>query len=69
MIHAADLPQEMRTPVSPGVLDLESAVQQTEKATILAALSQCNQHRERTAQLLGVSVRTLRYKMNRYSLQ
>jgi len=32
-------------------------------------MAQCNQHRERTAQVLGISVRTLRYKMNRYSLQ
>ncbi|MCU0980017.1 MAG: hypothetical protein MUF25_12745 [Pirellulaceae bacterium] len=35
----------------------------------MAALTNCNQHRERTAQLLGVSVRTLHYKMNRYGLQ
>jgi two-component system, NtrC family, response regulator AtoC len=65
VIHADDLPQEMRTPTGPGVLDLEAAVQETEKATILAALAQCNQHRERTAQILGISARTLRYKMNR----
>ena len=48
---------------------LDAAVQEAEKAAILAALAQCNNHRERTAQLLGISVRTLRYKMNRYSLQ
>jgi two-component system, NtrC family, response regulator AtoC len=48
---------------------LEAAVQETEKATILAALARCDQHRERTAQLLGISPRTLRYKLNRYSLQ
>ena len=70
VIHADDLPKEMRTPSArPGVLNLEAAVQETEKATILAALAQCNNHRERTAQILGISVRTLRYKMNRYSLQ
>ena len=39
------------------------------KSTILAALEQCNNHRERTAQLLGISVRTLHYKMNRHCLQ
>jgi two-component system, NtrC family, response regulator AtoC len=70
VIHADDLPREMRTPSPlPGVLNLDMAVQETEKAAILAALAQCDQHRERTAQLLGISVRTLRYKMNRYSLQ
>jgi DNA-binding NtrC family response regulator len=69
VIHAGDLPKELQAVPRAGVLNLEAAVQETEKATILAALSQCNHHRERTAQLLGVSVRTLRYKMNRYSLQ
>ena len=70
VIHADDLPKEMRTPsVRPGVLNLEAAVQEMEKATILAALAQCNNHRERTAQILGISARTLRYKLNRYSLQ
>jgi DNA-binding NtrC family response regulator len=51
------------------VLPLDTAVAEVEKATILAALEKCNHHRERTAQLLGISVRTLHYKMNRYSLQ
>jgi DNA-binding NtrC family response regulator len=69
VIHAGDLPREMQAPPKPGTLNLDAAVQETEKAAILAALAQCDNHRERTAQLLGVSVRTLRYKMNRYSLQ
>jgi two-component system NtrC family response regulator len=69
VIHAGDLPKEMHARPRPGTLDLDTAVQETEKAVILAALGQCDNHRERTAQVLGVSVRTLRYKMNRYSLQ
>ena len=69
VIHADDLPQEMHAPPGPGTRDLDAAVQETEKATILAALAQCDQHRERTAHLLGISPRTLRYKLNRYSLQ
>jgi two-component system NtrC family response regulator len=69
VIHAGDLPKEMHAPPPPGVLNLDAAVQETEKAAILAALAQCDNHRERTAQVLGISVRTLRYKMNRYSLQ
>jgi two-component system NtrC family response regulator len=71
VIHAADLPGEMHAPPRPGPagLDLDAAVQEAEKAVILAALARCDNHRERTAQLLGISVRTLRYKMNRYSLQ
>jgi len=70
VIHAGDLPKEMSTTgVRPDVLNLEAAVQEAEKATILAALAQCNNHRERSAQILGISPRTLRYKLNRYSLE
>jgi two-component system NtrC family response regulator len=71
VIHADDLPKEMRTSpsVRPGVLQLDAAVQEAEKVAILAALDQCNNHRERAAQVLGISPRTLRYKLNRYSLQ
>ena len=69
VIHAGDLPKEMHAPPKPGLLNLDAAVQETEKDVIRAALAQCDNHRERTAQLLDVSVRTLRYKMNRYSLQ
>jgi two-component system NtrC family response regulator len=69
VIHAGDLPKEMHASPSPGVLNLDAAVEETEKTAILAALAHCNNHREHTAQVLGISVRTLRYKMNRYSLQ
>jgi len=71
VIHSSDLPKEMHTPAPApsGLLNLDAAVQEAEKAAILAALAQCDNHRERTAQLLAISVRTLRYKMNRYSLQ
>jgi two-component system NtrC family response regulator len=83
-IHLEDLPSEMHMPrtTAPGagpvvssgsteeaVVTLDAAVTEAEKAAILAALRHCDHHRERTAQLLGVSVRTLHYKMNRYSLQ
>jgi two-component system NtrC family response regulator len=68
-VHAEDLPQEFLAVPRTGASSLEEAVQQAEKQAILAALANCNQHRERTAQLLGVSVRTLHYKMNRYALQ
>jgi two-component system NtrC family response regulator len=68
-IHAEDLPEEMRLVPRMGVGTLEQAVGEAEKEAILAALAQCNQHRERAAHLLDVSVRTLHYKMNRYGLQ
>jgi two-component system NtrC family response regulator len=85
VIHIEDLPNEMhivrrlpsvdywpgniRELPNPDMTTLDAAVQETEKTVILAALDHCNHHRERTAQLLGISVRTLHYKMNRYSLQ
>jgi two-component system NtrC family response regulator len=62
-------PANIREPAPVQVPTLDAAVVEVEKATILAALDRCNHHRERTAQLLGISVRTLHYKMNRYSLQ
>ena len=68
-IHAEDLPDEMRAAPRQAVVTLEQATQEAEKAAIMAALAQCNQHRERAAGLLDISVRTLHYKMNRYGLQ
>jgi DNA-binding NtrC family response regulator len=67
-IHVDDLPPELRDTPRRGIATLEEAVQQAEKAAILSALSHCNQHRERTARQLGISIRTLQYKMNRLSL-
>jgi two-component system NtrC family response regulator len=67
-IHSDDLPEEIRVMPRQGLMTVEEAVQQAEKTAILAALSQCNQHRERAAHLLGISVRTLHYKMNRHAL-
>jgi two-component system NtrC family response regulator len=62
-------PASVQESPRPEVMPLELAVSEVEKATILAALERCNHHRERTAGMLGISVRTLHYKMNRYSLQ
>jgi two-component system NtrC family response regulator len=62
-------PGNLLAPATEDVPPLETAVAEVEKATILAALERCGHHRERTAALLGISVRTLHYKMNRYSLQ
>ncbi|TWU03214.1 sigma-54-dependent transcriptional regulator [Neorhodopirellula pilleata] len=47
---------------------LTDAVEAREKEMIQSALVECEFHRENTAKRLGVSVRTLHYKMGRYGL-
>ncbi|TWT78234.1 Transcriptional regulatory protein ZraR [Posidoniimonas polymericola] len=71
-IHAEDLPDDL-DPATPGAsaadcCTLADAVETAEKATIQASLAACGYHREKSAKMLGVSVRTLHYKMNRYGL-
>ncbi|MEO6810161.1 MAG: sigma-54 dependent transcriptional regulator [Isosphaeraceae bacterium] len=73
VIHADDLPAEIHSNPIPILthsepLTLDAAVQDAEKRAIRAALAQCNNHREHTAALLGISVRALQYKLNRYSI-
>ena len=47
---------------------MSDATEAAEKDAIQAALAASNCHREETAKVLGISVRTLHYKMNRYGL-
>ncbi|MCA9213126.1 MAG: sigma-54-dependent Fis family transcriptional regulator [Planctomycetales bacterium] len=70
-ITANDLPAELATTASTSAatgLTLTEAIEAAEKETIQAALAANDFHRENTAKALGVSVRTLHYKMNRYGL-
>jgi two-component system NtrC family response regulator len=68
-IHSENLPSELLSmPHIGAIVTLDEALREAEKAAILAALARCNDHRERTARLLGISIRTLQYKMNRLSL-
>jgi two-component system NtrC family response regulator len=71
MIEAADLPIELNpstTSESSPVKTLAEVTEEAEKEAITTALAACDYHREKTAKLLGVSVRTLHYKMSRYGL-
>lgn len=71
-IHASDIPTELDPATTQAGIarttTLAEAVEEAEKAAVIAALSACDYHREHTAKMLGVSVRTLHYKMNRYGL-
>ena len=71
VIHAADLPGELNptmTSANVPVKTLAEVTEVAEKEAITSALIVCDYHREKTANLLGVSVRTLHYKMSRYGL-
>lgn len=71
MIEASDLPVELSpSPASESapVKTLAEVTEEAEKEAITTALAACDYHREKTAKLLGVSVRTLHYKMSRYGL-
>jgi DNA-binding NtrC family response regulator len=71
IITADRLPADLH-PVSRSnsgsVRPLSDATESAEKDAIQAALAACNCHREDTAKALGISIRTLHYKMNRYGL-
>jgi two-component system NtrC family response regulator len=68
VIHTEDLPADMRSRLDHTPGTLAAAVEDAEKQAILSALSASDNHREKTAKLLDVSVRTLHYKMSRYGL-
>jgi two-component system NtrC family response regulator len=72
VIHAEDIPAELNpitpTPHSSPPRTLAESVEDAEKAAIMSALTACEYHREKSASMLGISVRTLHYKMNRYGL-
>ena len=70
-IHVKDLPAELtRGPKEDSTLKgtLIEIAEAAEKVAIAQALTTNDFHRERTAKSLGISVRTLHYKMNRYNL-
>ncbi|WP_146369166.1 response regulator transcription factor [Symmachiella macrocystis] len=50
------------------IRSLTEVAEDAEKDAIQAALAASDCHREQTAKALGVSVRTLHYKMSRYGL-
>lgn len=70
VISRENLPVELQKPLmkSPEIQTLAEATEAAEKVAIQAALVSTDFHRERTAKALGISVRTLHYKMSRYGL-
>ncbi len=54
---------------SPGTISLSQAVEKLEKDMILKALEMANGVQTRAAELLGISERNLRYKINKYHIK
>lgn len=70
-IDVDHLPVELKTkrpPSRTAPRTLAEVTEAAEKEAIEAALASCGFHREQTAKGLGISVRTLHYKMSRYGL-
>jgi two-component system NtrC family response regulator len=70
-IASSDLPLELAknmTITDTAVRTLADITEAAEKSGIQDALMANDYHREQTANALGISVRTLHYKMNRYEL-
>lgn len=70
-IKAGNLPNDLYEAAaskSRRVTTLAEAAEAAERSAIQAALHETDFHRERAAKLLGVSIRTLHYKMSRYEL-
>jgi len=67
-IAARDLPGEIRTTPRPSTLNLDENVQKVEREVISRALEEVEGHREKAAELLGISIRTLHYKLRELKL-
>lgn len=70
-ITVQDLPADLWVSTNTGSQPLQTLAEATEAAersAIQAALAACDFHRDRAAKRLGVSVRTLHYKMSRYGM-
>jgi two-component system NtrC family response regulator len=68
MIAARDLPNEIRSTPRPTTLNLGENVQKLEREVIGKALEEVDGHRGKAADLLGISVRTLQYKLRELKL-
>ena len=73
VIDAADLPPNVRgvqaaQPATPDADDLTGALEALERSMIAAALRECDGVQTRAAEKLGISERTLRYKMKNLGL-
>jgi len=72
VIHPSDLPVEYRDADNPSVtleVLLGTTLEEIEALVIRRTLTDITPHREKAAQILGISPRALHYKLNRYGLR
>ncbi|SJZ83171.1 DNA-binding transcriptional response regulator, NtrC family, contains REC, AAA-type ATPase, and a Fis-type DNA-binding domains [Trichlorobacter thiogenes] len=68
-LTAADLPDALRQPVVTNASTREGgSLRDRERASILEALASCNNNRRLAAEKLGISKRTLQYRLKEYGL-
>lgn len=68
-LTAADLPDALRQPVVTSASTREGgSLRDRERASILEALASCNNNRRLAAEKLGISKRTLQYRLKEYGL-
>lgn len=69
VIQPDDIPAKDRKSDTMHIRSLNEYVEAAERQAIMDALAQSRNHREKTAQLLQISIRSLHYKMNKYGIQ
>jgi two-component system NtrC family response regulator len=67
-ITARELPAEIRSSPRPATLKLSENIERVEREVIHQALEAVGGHREKAAELLGISIRTLHYKLRELKL-
>ena len=71
VLSKEDFPPELFSikGMSPKELQIGSTIDEVEKALILKTLQACNGNRTKAAEILGISVRTLRNKLSEYGMK
>ena len=67
-ITLSDLPELIRRPVKPPSVTTDGSLQDREREAILEVLAQCDGNRRLAAERLGISKRTLQYRLKEYGL-
>ncbi len=67
-ITLSDLPELIRRPVKQSSVTTDGSLQDREREAILEVLEQCNGNRRLAAERLGISKRTLQYRLKEYGV-